>query len=127
MELCEAIGRMRAVAEGPMLAGVDADALRILLSAVARDTTLMACVGCGKGVRWRYAVKEMCPDCAATAIDRLGAELERSGAIREHVASLIHRGYAAQAGRLLLSRDPGEAARIEVEISGRELARGDMR
>lgn len=83
MELCEAVGRMRDVADGPLLAGVDADALRVLLSAVTRVTTLVACAKCGGGARWRYAVKGMCPDCAAAEIDRLTAE--RDAAIRRQV------------------------------------------
>jgi predicted RNA-binding Zn-ribbon protein involved in translation (DUF1610 family) len=76
MEICEAIGRMRAVADGPTLAGADAAALRILLDLATRATTLVKCETCDKGVRWRHAVKGMCPDCAAGAIDRLSKQCD---------------------------------------------------
>lgn len=78
MELCEAIGRMRDVADGPLLAGVDVDALRIILDLATRATTLVACEGCKQGVRWRYSVKGLCPDCAAATIDRLTAQRDEA-------------------------------------------------
>jgi 8-oxo-dGTP diphosphatase len=62
----------------------------------------------------------------AAEVERLHRSRARYEMVGKLAASLIHRGYVAHARRLLLSRDPGEAARIEVEVSGRELARGDM-
>lgn len=41
--------------------------------ALGGASTMMACTGCGKGVRPRYAVRGMCAECARALIAKLEA------------------------------------------------------